>query len=275
MANENIINWGLVASYWAPITEDADGNDVYGLPRKFRGNRAINFTQSGEMVKVYADGTVIYTGKTNNGYEGTIESTNFDEDFLAYALGEVIDANRLQVEPQEAQVNRFALLWEWEGDKNKARHCMFNVTANRPDLAATTKGDGGTKAAQYQTLNLIAIPRASDNVVKTRTRSDTPAEIYENWFNAVPAVAAETDRKITVTVTDGSDPISGAAVFLSDGTMSRTNAAGVAIFTKAAGTYDLFASYAEHTPAADTVTVSTTDVTKTLTLTPPDSGDED
>lgn len=63
MANENIINWGLVASYWAPITEDADGNDVYGLPRKFRGNRAINFTQSGEMVKVYADGTVIYTGK--------------------------------------------------------------------------------------------------------------------------------------------------------------------------------------------------------------------
>ena len=264
---DNIVNWGLVASAWAPITVDENGNDVYGVPRKFKGARSITWTADGDMVNVYADGTTIYTGKNNDGYSGTAEFTVLEEEFARYALGELVDDHGLQYEPQEAQVNRFALLWEWEGDVNRARHCMFNVTANRPDLSATTKGDGGSKSAQYQTINLKAIPRANDKNVKTRTRSNTDQAIYDNWFNSVPVISTDSTKAITVTVTAGGNPVSGAVVMLGDGSMAYTNASGVAVLYKEAGTYDLFVSKSGYSAAADSVTVSAEAVSKAVTLT--------
>ena len=264
---DNIVNWGLVASAWAPITVDANGNDVYGTVRKFKGARSIQWTPSGDLVNVYADGTTIFTGKNNDGYTGTMEFTVLEEEFAKYALGELVDANGLQYEPQEAQVNRFALLWEWEGDVNRARHCMFNVTANRPDLSVSTKGDGGSKSAQYQTLNLVAIPRANDENVRTRTRSTTDATVYANWFNSVPVIAASGDKMVTITITDGTDPVAGANVMLGDGSMAATNSEGKAVFTKAAGTYDVFVSASGCTAGTDSVTVSSAAVTKTIALT--------
>ena len=168
---------------------DQSGNDTYGTPVKFKGARVINWTPSGDQINVYADGTIIFTGKNNDGYTGTMEFTNVDEDFAAYAFGEEVSENKkLQYEPQEAEVNRFALLWEWQGDQNRTRHVMYNVTANRPDLSVTTKGDGGSKTAQYQTINLVAIPRPNDEVVKSRTRTDTDQTVYDNWFTTVPEI---------------------------------------------------------------------------------------
>lgn len=267
MGKDNIINWGLVASAWAPITVDENGNDVYGLPRKFKGARSVSWTPDGDLVNVYADGTTIYTGKNNDGYSGTMEFTVLEEEFARYALGELVDANGLQYEPQEAKVNRFALLWEWEGDENRTRHCMFNVTANRPDLTAQTKGDGGSKSPQYQTINLKAIPRQNDENVKTRTRSNTDPTVYANWFNAVPQIAEEGMQKITITVTSSSDPVAGAAVMLGDGTMGYTDSTGVIVLMKGAGTYDVFVSKDGYTAAADSVTVASAAVSKAITLT--------
>ena len=264
---DNIVNWGLVASAWAPITVDENGNDVYGLPRKFKGARSVSWTPDGDLVNVYADGTTIYTGKNNDGYSGTMEFTVLEEEFAKYALGELTDSNGLQYEPQEAQVNRFALLWEWEGDVNRARHCMFNVTANRPDLSATTKGDGGSKSAQYQTINLKAIPRANDENVKVRTRSDTDAAIYANWFNSVPTISGDGTQTVTVTVTSNTTPVAGAAVILGDGTMGYTNASGIVVFNKEAGTYDLFVSKTGYEAEADSITVNSSAVTKAVALT--------
>lgn len=263
---DNIVNWGLVASAWAPITVDAEGNDVYGTPRKFKGARSVSWTPAGDQVKVYADGTTVYTGKNNDGYTGTMEFTVLEEEFARYALGELVDANGVQYEPQEAQVNRFALLWEWEGDEFRSRHCMFNVTANRPDLSVTTKGDGGSKTAQYQQINLVAIPRNNDENVKVRTRSNTDPAVYENWFNSVPTIASETMQTITVTVTDGSNPVAGAVVMLGDASTAVTNSDGVALLHKEDGAYDLFVSASGFTAVKDSVTVSGAAVAKSITL---------
>jgi hypothetical protein len=38
----NRVNWGLAASAWGKITTDAQGNDVYGTPTMFLGNRQVN-----------------------------------------------------------------------------------------------------------------------------------------------------------------------------------------------------------------------------------------
>lgn len=181
---ENIVNWGLAASAWGKITVDEHGKDVYEAPKMFKGTRQINFTPDGEQVKVYADGTVVYVGKQNSGYSGTMEVTNLDDEFAIYALGEKKTDKKVIVEEQDGKGGRFYLLWEWEQDKKRTRHVMYNCTANRPDVSATTAGDGGSKTAQNRTMNLTAIPRY-DGVIKARTCADTDETAYNSWFTTV------------------------------------------------------------------------------------------
>ena len=177
----NKVNWGLALSAWGKITVDANGNDVYGTPIMFLGDRQVNFSPSGDLVKVFADGTVIYVGKENSGYTGSLELTNMDDEFAKWALSEEVDSKNVQYEIKEPVVNRIYLLWEWVQDAKNTRHIMYNVTVSRPDQNATTAGDNDSKTAQYQTVNLTAIPRA-DGIVKAKTRVDVDATTYNNWF---------------------------------------------------------------------------------------------
>jgi len=103
----NRVNWGLAASAWGKITQDAQGNDVYGPPVRFLGNRQVNFDPAGDLIKVFADGTVIFVGRQNSGYTGSLELTNLDDEFAKWALSESVDSNNVQYEEKEPVVNRF------------------------------------------------------------------------------------------------------------------------------------------------------------------------
>ena len=261
----NRVNWGLAASAWGKITTDAQGNDVYGTPTMFLGNRQVNWDPSGDLVKVFADGTVIYTGRQNSGYTGSMELTNMDDDFAAWVLSEAVDSKNVQYEEKEPTVQRFYLLWEWVQDVKNTRHIMYNITASRPSMSATTSGDNDSKTAQYRTLNLTAIPRA-DGIVKASTRVDVDATTYNNWFNAAYVPAGANGYDLTVTVTDGNDPIEGALVVLNNGAMASTNAEGKAVFNLVNGTYDIMVSATGMTATTDTTTVNSAAVTKTIAL---------
>ena len=263
----NRVNWGLAASAWGKITRDAQGHDVYGAPVMFLGNRQVNFDPAGDLVKVFADGTVIYTGRQNSGYTGSLELTNLDDNFAQWALSESVDGNNVQFEEKEPTVNRFYLMWEWVQDAKNTRHIMYNITASRPSMSATTSGDGDTKTAQYRTLNLTAIPR-DDGIVKASTRVDVNETIYSNWFASayVPTGTAEQAVTFTVTGTD-SAPVADAMIVLSNGQTAVTGSDGTAVMFLGAGTYDLFVSATGYTTETDSVTVSTSAVSKAVALT--------
>ena len=262
---QNKVNWGLAASAWGKITVDANGNDVYGPPIMFLGDRQVNFTPAGDLVKVFADGTVIYVGKENTGYTGSLELTAMDDEFAKWALSEEVDSKNVQYEINEPVVNRIYLLWEWVQDTKNTRHIMYNITVSRTNINATTAGDGDSKTAQYRTLNLTAIPRA-DGIVKASTRVDVDATTYNNWFNAAYVPAGANGYDLTVTVTDGNDPIEGALVVLNNGAMASTNAEGKAVFNLVNGTYDIMVSATGMTATTDTATVNSAAVTKTIAL---------
>lgn len=264
MANK--VNWGLAASAWGKITVDANGNDVYGTPTKFLGNRQVNWDPAGDLVKVFADGTVIYTGRQNSGYTGSLELTNMDDDFAAWVLSESVDSKNVQYEEKEPTVNRFYLIWEWVQDQKDTRHIMYNITASRPSMSATTAGDNDSKTAQYRTLNMTAIPRA-DGVVKASTRVDVDSTTWTNWFNAAYVPTGSSTYVLTVTIADSSDPIEGAQVVLSNGMIASTDAAGKAYFNLANATYDILVSASGYTAATDTVTINSAAATKSITLT--------
>lgn len=262
----NKVNWGLAASAWGKITVDANGNDVYGAPIMFLGDRQVNFSPAGDLVKVFADGTVIYVGRENSGYTGSLELTNMDDDFAEWALSESVDQKNVQYETKEPVVNRIYLLWEWVQDTKNTRHIMYNVTVSRTDLNATTANDNDTKTAQYQTVNLTAIPRA-DGIVKAKTRVDVDSTTYNNWFNTAYVPAGSSSYTLTVTVTDGNDPVAGAQVVLSNGAIAYTNASGEAVYNLVNGTYDIMVSASGFTADTDTVTINSTAATKSITLT--------
>ena len=261
----NKVNWGLAKSAWGKITTDAQGNDVYGPPIMFLGNRQVNFSPAGDLVKVFADGTVIYVGRENSGYTGSLELTNMDDEFAKWALSEYVDSNNVQYEDKEPPVNRIYLLWEWVQDSKNTRHVMYNITVSRADINATTANDGDSKTAQYQTVNLTAIPRA-DGVVKAKTRFDVNETVYNNWFSAAYEPTGESQFAVTVTVTDGTDPISGATVVINN-TLVTTDASGNAVFYLANGTYDILVSDGgTHTASVSTVTVNSAAASATVAL---------
>lgn len=261
----NRVNWGLAASAWGKITVDGNGNDVYGAPTMFLGNRQVNWDPAGDLVKVFADGTVIYTGRQNSGYTGSLELTNLDDDFAAWVLSESVDQKNVQYEEKEPTVNRFYLLWEWVQDAKNTRHIMYNVTASRPSMSATTSGDNDSKTAQYRTLNLTAIPR-DDGIVKASTRVDVDSTTYSNWFNGAYVPAGSSTYTLTVAVADSNGAIAGAQVVLSNGMIASTDATGNAYFNLANGTYDVMVSATGYTAQADTATVNSAAVTKSITL---------
>lgn len=262
----NRVNWGLAASAWGKITVDANGEDVYGAPIMFLGNRQVNWDPAGDLMKVFADGTVIYTGRQNSGYTGSLELTNLDDDFAKWALSESVDSKNVQVEEKEPVVNRFYLLWEWVQDAKNTRHVMYNITASRPSMSATTAGDNDSKTAQYRTLNMTAIPRA-DGVIKASTRVDVDSTTYNNWFQAAYVPTGSSEQVVTFTISDSSDVIAGAMIVLNNGMTAVTDATGKAIMNLAAGTYDVMVSADGYTTGTDSVTVTTSAVSKAITLT--------
>ena len=262
----NRVNWGLAASAWGTITVDANGHDVYGAPNMFLGNRQVNWDPAGDLIKVFADGTVIYTGRQNSGYTGSMELTNLDDDFAKYVLSESVDSKNVQYEEKEPTVNRFYLLWEWIQDAKNTRHVMYNITASRPSMSATTAGDGDTKTAQYRTLNMTAIPR-DDGIVKASTRVDVDSTIYNNWFSSAYVPTGVSQQTVTFTISDSNGAIEGAMIMLSNGMSGVTNASGVCVFYLGAGDYDVMVSADGYTTGTDSVSVSTSAVSKAITLT--------
>ena len=261
----NRVNWGLAASAWGTISVDANGNDVYGTPTMFLGNRQVNWDPAGDLIKVFADGTVIYTGRQNSGYTGSMELTNLDDDFAKYVLSESVDSKNVQYEEKEPTVKRFYLVWEWIQDSKNTRHIMYNITASRPSMSATTAGDNDTKTAQYRTLNMTAIPRA-DGIVKASTRVDVDSTTYSNWFNAAYVPTGSSTYALTVAVADSNGAISGAQVVLNNGMIAYTGADGNAVFNVPNATYDIFVSADGYTAQAVSQAVSSAAVTKSVTL---------
>lgn len=261
----NRVNWGLALSAWGKITRDGNGNDVYGTPIKFLGNRQVNWDPAGDLIKVFADGTVIYTGRQNSGYTGSMELTNIDDEFAKWVLSESVDSKNVQYEEKEPTVNRFYLIWEWIQDTKNTRHIMYNVTASRPSMSATTSGDNDTKTAQYRTLNMTAIPR-DDGIVKASTRVDVDSTTYNNWFNAAYVPTGSSTYTLTVAVADSNGAIEGAQVVLNNGMIAFTNASGNALFNVANATYDIFVSADGYTAQAVSQTVNSAAVTKSVTL---------
>ena len=128
------------------------------------------------------NGTAYYVINNNMGYDGDLELAMIPEDFRVSALNETLDDNKVLIEDANSELNRFALLFEFDGDVKHIRHVLYNCSASRPGIEGKTNEE--SREIQTETLTIKATPLPS-GVVKAKTGNETDSTVYADWYKAV------------------------------------------------------------------------------------------
>lgn len=185
---ENKVEFGLRNAHYAPITESEDGNISYGTPVRIPGAVSLTIDPSGDLIRFKADDVDYYTNPNNQGYEGTLNLARVTDKFREDILGETLTKGGVLVENADAQTKRFALLFEFQGDKKAIRHVLYYCSANRPTEASQTKDGGDPNTTD---LSIVASPRPDNSIVKAKTTPGVTDAIYNAWYTEVYESASE------------------------------------------------------------------------------------
>ena len=188
-ATPNKVKYGLKNVYYALLSESDAGVVTWGTPVHIPGAVNLSLPPVGEKTAFNADDIEYFTSIQNNGYEGDLEMALIPDSFKETILKETKDTNNVYTENSLVQPERFALLFEFDGDRNATRYCLYNCKASRPTIAGKTKTN--TIEPQTETLSIVVKPLANGNV-KSRTTADTPTSAYNAWYNSVYTVPAST-----------------------------------------------------------------------------------
>ena len=183
MANsKNKVKFNIRNVHYAKLTVSETGEVTFAKPVPMPGAVSLSLDPNGEPSVFYADGYAYYTISNNQGYEGDLELALVPESFRTDILKETMDSNSVLIEDATVETEKFALLFEFDGDVKKIRHVLYNCIASRPTIESSTKED--EIEVKTETLYITASP-LSGGYVKARTSDTTTEEAYEGWYQAV------------------------------------------------------------------------------------------
>lgn len=186
MANK--IKYGIKNVYYAVATIATDGSATYGTPVALPGAVSLSMEAQGDSNIFYADNIAYFVSQSNNGYQGDLEVAYIPDAFRTAILGEY-ESNNGKVLLEEADVNptHFALLFQFEGDANATRYCMYNCTASRPSAASNTKSESIEPQTETIKITATSIFNSSLNkdIVRAKTGDSTTTSVYNGWFSTV------------------------------------------------------------------------------------------
>lgn len=180
--NNNKVKFNLKNVHYALLTLSDQGVPSFGTPVAVPGAVSLSLDANGEPENFYADGRVYYVINNNMGYDGDLELAMIPEAFRTDVLHEELDDNGVLIENSESELEAFALLFEFDGDKKHIRHVLYNCAASRPGIQGKTNEE--SKEVQTETLTLKATP-LPDGKVKAKTGNSTDTATYNNWYQSV------------------------------------------------------------------------------------------
>ena len=188
----NKVKYNLKNVHAAKLTKTEDGEYTYETPKAIPGAVSISLDAEGDSSPFYADGIVYFRSTANNGYSGDLEIALIPEWFRTEILKEALDKNGVLVESATVtEMEKFALLFEFDGDVRCILHVLYNCSASRPSIESETKEDAIEPGTEK--LSLTADPR-EDGLVKSRTGDATDETTYGNWYkNVYIPVAKDTE----------------------------------------------------------------------------------
>lgn len=183
------IKYGLSNCYYAKGTESTQTANVwtYSTPVALPGAVSLTLDADGDNTTFHADNIKYWVGNNNQGYSGGLELALIPDQFKTDCLGELTSNKQVLLEDVDAALGHFALLFQFEGDKNHRRHVLYNCTASRPSLSGSTKAE--SIDPQTETINVSAAGEyntgLSKTIVKASTMDTTDATTLSTWFTTV------------------------------------------------------------------------------------------
>ncbi len=191
---KNKVKFGLNKVHFAKITAwSEEGVPTFATPVRLPGAVSLSVDANGENENFFADNSVYYVINNNAGYDGDLEVALITTEFATTILGEQLDSKGVLVERNYAEFAQFALLFEFDGDKNHIRHVLYCCSASRPANEGEATEESKTVKTEKLKLKASALP---SGLVKSKTCESTDETTYNNWYNSVyiPTAAAATNN---------------------------------------------------------------------------------
>lgn len=180
---ENKVKFGLSNVHIAKIIEQ-DGEITYDKPFRMPGAVNLTLDAEGDESPFYADNIKFFSSYANQGYTGDLEIALIPEKFRIDILGEKKDRNGALIESADTEIAPFALMYQYESDKNGTRCVYYNTTVSRPSTEASTVEE--TKEPKTDTLSITTSPRSTDKKVRALlTRTEENQKIYDAFYKSV------------------------------------------------------------------------------------------
>ena len=176
----NKVKFGLRNVYTSVITDTA-GVITYAAPVALPGGVNLTLDPRGETVEFYADDSLYFNETKNDGYEGNLEVAKVPDAFRKDVLGDIVDKNDNLFEDANAKPKKIALLFEFDGDANKTRHILYNVSVSRPNISGATTTN--TKEPQTESFDIVAAPASDTGYVKAKVEAGAVG--YDTFFTTV------------------------------------------------------------------------------------------
>ena len=173
--------------------------EQYDTPLALPGCRSIKTSPEGDTKKWFADDTVYYVGRANNGYTADLEMAKVALEVMAAAQGWELDPETgvLYEVTDGEEVNKpFALLYEVEGDVTNTRFCYYYVTMDRPENEWSTTEDSVEPTTETVSVSIDPLAFGDKHYVKAMCElTEKSAAVFDSWFKKVhtPPAAATPD----------------------------------------------------------------------------------
>lgn len=175
------VKFGLRNVYYAVASDDGTGRLTYSTPVRWPGAVNLSLEVEGGSEPFYADDIIYFISSVKNGYTGTFECALVPDNVNTDVFGVSTDSNGMLVETANDETKEIALMFEFQGDKNATRHCLYRCMLKAPGVSGQTMQ--GSKTPQTTTLNITAMPRINDSVIKAKCKYGTTN--YASFFESV------------------------------------------------------------------------------------------
>ena len=183
MANK--VRFGLSNLYVCTYTVGAGGTVTLGTPYHQAGAVNLNLSAESGSNDFFADNTKYWSGYSDNGYTGTLETALFDDEFKTQFLGYRQTATGGLAQIKGATKPTVALIFQFEGDEAARRVILYNVS-----LGAITEEYATTEdktEPQTESLDFTATGDNATGIVKAVY--DSESQSYATMFTAPPIPA--------------------------------------------------------------------------------------
>ena len=180
---DNKVKYNIKNAHYAKQNETEDGTITFETPVPIKGAVSVSFDANGDINPFYADGIQYYVSAANNGYEGDAEFALIPDQFREDILKEQKDEKGVLHEVSETgDTQKFAFLFEFDGDQKAIRRVLYNCTATRPSIESDTKEENIEPGTETITISNSPLPNGR---VKAQTTVDTDKTTYDGWYKTV------------------------------------------------------------------------------------------